>query len=92
MNDVDVLPKDHNETVALFRLQAIGPLLCRDFSGHGELAEAVRTLAQEPVRPPGQELTRHYSATATSVGTTLTRSTALPACDPNRAAKAMHLA
>lgn len=64
MDDIDVLPEDHNEAVALFRLSAIGPLLCRDFSGHGELAQAVRTLAQELVRPPGQELTRHYSPTA----------------------------
>ena len=64
MNDVEVSPKDHNEAVALFRVQAIGPLLCRDLSAHGELAEAVRALAQEAVRPPGQTLTRLYSATA----------------------------
>ena len=64
MNDIEVLPKDHNEAVALFGVQAIGPLLCRDFSAHGELAEAVRALAQEAVRPPGKTLTRHYSATA----------------------------
>lgn len=58
----DVSPRDHNEAVALFRAQVLGPLLCRQQESRGELAAALRELAQEPVRPPGQEVSRTYSA------------------------------
>lgn len=55
-------PKDPAETVALFRAQVIGPLLCREHGSHGELAQAFRELAAEPVRPPGCDVTRHFAA------------------------------
>ena len=55
-------PKDRPEAVALFRAQVIGPLLCRDFGSHGQLAEAIRAIATEPVRPPGYTTSRTYGA------------------------------
>jgi len=55
-------PKDRPEAVALFRAQVIGPLLCRDFGSHGQLAEAIRAIAAEPVRPPGHTTSRTYGA------------------------------
>lgn len=61
MND-EVKPQDHNEEVALFRAQVIGQLLCRQPGTHGELAAVLRELAQEPVRPPGKDVSRTYSA------------------------------
>ena len=42
-------PKDQAEAIAQFRAQVIGPLLCRTFDSHGELAAAIRELALEPV-------------------------------------------
>lgn len=61
MNEL-LKPKDRAEAVALFRAQVIGPLTCRDFGSHGELAEAIRELAAQPVRPPGHEQSRVYAA------------------------------
>jgi len=61
MND-SLEPKDHAEAVALFRAQVIGPLLCRDHESHGELAQALRELAAEPVRAPGYNVTRYFAA------------------------------
>lgn len=55
-------PKDAAEAVALFRAQVVGPLLCREYGSHGELAEALRELAAQPVRPPGYNVTRHFAA------------------------------
>jgi transposase InsO family protein len=54
-------PKDHAEAIAVFRAQVIGPLLCRDERLHGDLAAAIRELAQTPVKPPGSETHRTYS-------------------------------
>lgn len=54
-------PRDHTEALALFRAQVIGPLLCREPGSHGELAEALRELAAQPVRPPGSEASRRYA-------------------------------
>lgn len=54
-------PKDPPETIAVFRSQVIGPLLCRDYSDHGELAEALREVAAHAVTPPGQSVSRHFS-------------------------------
>ncbi len=55
-------PKDPAEAVALFRAQVIGPLLCREYGSHGELAQALRELAAEAVRPPGYNVTRYFAA------------------------------
>lgn len=55
-------PKDQAEAIAQFRAQVIGPLLCRTFDSHGELAAAIRELALEPVRPPGAEVSRTFAA------------------------------
>lgn len=54
-------PKDHAEELALFRAQVIGPLLCRDPGNYGELAEVLRELAAQPVRPPGAVVSRCYA-------------------------------
>lgn len=56
-------PKDSTEAVAVFRSQVIGPLLCRDYEAHGELAEALRELAAHAVTPPGQAVSRRFSVT-----------------------------
>src|SRR5690606_41511228 len=61
MSDV-LKPKDRPEAVALFRAQVVGPLLCRDFGSHGQLAGAIRATAAEPVRPPGHTRSRTYAA------------------------------
>ena len=57
----DLVPKDHTEAMALFRAQVIGPLLCREAGGHGELSAALRELAEQPVLPPGSVVSRHYA-------------------------------
>ena len=55
-------PRDHAEAIALFRAQVIGELLLCEHASHGELAEAIRQLAARPVRAPGAEVARCYSA------------------------------
>ena len=55
-------PKDHAEAVALFRAQVIGELLLCEHHNHGELSEALRELAARPVKAPGAEVARCYSA------------------------------
>jgi len=58
---VDILqPKDHAEEIALFRHGLIGQICARELS-HGELAEALRALSQERVRPPGSARTRTFA-------------------------------
>lgn len=59
----DLTATDHNEAVAIFRSQVIGPLLCRDALDHGELAVALRELSEQSFRPPGSQHTRCYSVT-----------------------------
>jgi putative transposase len=54
-------PKDHAEEVAIFRAQVIGPLVSRDFTSRGELAQAIRELARKRYRPPAAEASRFYS-------------------------------
>jgi hypothetical protein len=54
-------PKDSTEAIAVFRSQVIGPLLCRDYGNHGELADAIRELAAHAVTPPGYEVSRYFS-------------------------------
>ena len=54
-------PKDSVEAVAVFRAQVIGALLCRDPESHGELADSLRQLSEQPVRPPGRDTSRCFS-------------------------------
>ena len=53
-------PKDHGESVALFRAQVLGPVLCGDLEG-GTLAAALRALSLQRVRPPGSTVTRTFA-------------------------------
>ena len=55
-------PKDHIEAIAIFRAQVIGELSLCEQDAHGELAAAIREVALRPVKPPGAEVTRCYSA------------------------------
>jgi transposase InsO family protein len=57
----ELAPKDAAEEVALFRSQVLGPLLCRGALDHGQLAEALREISAQPVRPPGASRTRTYA-------------------------------
>lgn len=61
MTHDELKPKDHAEAVAVFRAQVIGPLACRSDWTHGELADALRALSQQPVRPPGAIRSRCYA-------------------------------
>ena len=54
-------PKDHAEEVAIFRAQVIGPLLTRDFTSRGELADEIRKIARVNRLPPGSRISRKYS-------------------------------
>jgi transposase InsO family protein len=56
----ELKPKNHAEAVAVFRHAVIGPLLARDLS-RGELAAAVRAVANERFRVPGATRTRSYA-------------------------------
>lgn len=56
----ELKPKDHAETVALFRAQIIGSLACREMD-HGELRAALREISQQRFRPPGSDTTHAYS-------------------------------
>lgn len=51
--------RDHAERVAQFRVQVLGPLLCRDLH-HGEQAKLLRELSRKRFRPPGLAYTRTY--------------------------------
>jgi len=53
--------RDRAEEVAIFRHGIIGALATRDGLGHGDLAEALRRIAEECHRPPDAERTRHFS-------------------------------
>ena len=53
-------PKDHRETVALFRSEVIGSLARREFD-HGELRAALREIATQRFRPPGSDVMRCFS-------------------------------
>jgi putative transposase len=56
----ELKPKDHAESVALFRAQIIGGLSCREMD-HGELRAALKELSQQRFRPPGRDTTHVYS-------------------------------
>jgi len=53
--------RDRAEEVAVFRHGIIGALATRDALGHGELAEALRRIAEECHRPPEADRTRRFS-------------------------------
>jgi transposase InsO family protein len=53
-------PKDHAETVALFRSEIVGALTRRDLD-RGELRHELRLLAKKRYRAPGSKLGRSYS-------------------------------
>jgi transposase InsO family protein len=53
-------PKDHAETVALFRSEIIGAL-CRRELGHGDLRAELVTLSHQRFRTPGADVTRAIS-------------------------------
>ncbi|WP_437720743.1 helix-turn-helix domain-containing protein [Sorangium sp. So ce861] len=58
---MDILkPRDHAEEIAIFRHGMIGQLCARDLE-HGDLAEALRALSMERVRPPGSACTRTFA-------------------------------
>lgn len=54
-------PTDRREATAIFRSQVIGPLLTRDFTAHGDLADAIRDVARQRHRPPGATTSRLFS-------------------------------
>jgi transposase InsO family protein len=53
-------PKDRGEQIALFRAEVIGGLARREMS-RGELAAALREIAEQRFRPPGAAATRTYA-------------------------------
>jgi len=57
---LDLLPTDHAEAVAIFRLTVLGPLLLHPLS-HGQLSSELRTLSKQRFRPPLADNTRTYS-------------------------------
>ncbi|HET6583321.1 MAG TPA: DDE-type integrase/transposase/recombinase [Nannocystaceae bacterium] len=59
--ELNFKPKDHNEAIAVFRAQVLGPVLCMDV-GRRELARALRELASKRFSPPGSKVTRTYAA------------------------------
>jgi transposase InsO family protein len=54
-----LVPRDHQEAVALFRASVIGALARSELS-HGELAAEIRKLAQRAWRSPGRRATKRY--------------------------------
>jgi len=55
-----ITPKDHAETVALYRAQIVGALCVRELD-HGELQAAIAQLSEQRFRPPRGHSTRRYS-------------------------------
>lgn len=60
MSDL-LVPRDHAEAVALFRAQVIGALTRSELT-RGELAAAIRKLAERKYRPPGRRASKQYGA------------------------------
>jgi putative transposase len=58
--DTELMPRDHAEAVAHFRVKIIGALSARELS-HGDLAAGLRELSTRRFRPPGSPVTRTYS-------------------------------
>jgi putative transposase len=57
---LDLLPTDHSEAVAIFRVTVLGPLLLHPLT-HGQLSSELRTLSEQRFRPPLADSTRTYS-------------------------------
>jgi putative transposase len=55
-----LLPRDHAESVALFRASIVGAIVQRELS-RGELADALRAIAACKYRPPGRRATKQFS-------------------------------
>jgi len=55
-----LVPRDHAEAIALFRAEVIGALTRSELS-RGELAAAIRALAQHRFRPPGRRATKCFA-------------------------------
>jgi transposase InsO family protein len=53
-------PKDHAESVGIFRNSVVGSLVVREFT-HGELHAELEALSKQRFRPPGADSTRCYS-------------------------------
>lgn len=59
MSENSLQPHDHAEAIALFRAEVIGTLVRRELT-RGELAAAIRELAQLRYRPPGRPTTKRF--------------------------------
>jgi putative transposase len=56
----DLAPKDHAESIALFRSEIIGSLTRRELD-RGELSQALAELSEQRFRPPRAKATKTYS-------------------------------
>lgn len=59
MSQDPLRPRDHAEAVALFRAEIVGAICHREMS-RGELAIAIRTIAECRYRPPGRRASKRF--------------------------------
>lgn len=59
MSKDPLVPRDHAEAVALFRASIVGAIVQRDMT-RGELAVAIRALAECRYRPPGRRASKQF--------------------------------
>ncbi len=59
MSQAPLRPRDHAEAVALFRAEIVGSICHRDLT-RGELAIAIRTIAECRYRPPGRRASKRF--------------------------------
>ena len=59
MSQDPLRPRDHAEAVALFRAEIVGAICHREMS-RGELALAIRTIAECRYRPPGRRASKRF--------------------------------
>jgi putative transposase len=83
-------PKDRAEEISIFRAQVIGPLLTRDFTSHGELADAIRELARKLHRAPDADISRSYAQSTLERWYYKFKKGGLPALRPRRRCDAGH--
>ena len=84
-----LLPRDHGDAVALFRASIVGAVVQREMS-RGELAAAIRALAECRYRPPGSRVKVLRPVDAVGAGKTRRKPVSDPpstktAFDPPRA-------